>query len=172
MFTGITTRGIPEAIAYLNKVGYMSQRVVGGWISHYLIGDEQGPLVGNASHGLAHYPPYKVVSRERAYGQTFQTEKQRRWFFWAKASGLINPWTNQRTGAMANAWRADPTGANAWRISNPTEAAKWTMGNATQANQPNLVGWRKVSEVLSTNINGAIRFASQKLARYLKGLGE
>jgi hypothetical protein len=162
--TGVSTRGIPQAIEYLNKVGYLSQQKCAGWIAEYIIGDE--------NHGLKHYVPYKVVSRMAAYGQTFQTDKQRRWFFWAKANGVINPWTNQRTGAMAAAWTSAPAAANAWKISNPTEAAKWVMGNATQANQPNLVGWRRVSEIVSTNMAGAIRHASSKLAAYLKGRAE
>jgi hypothetical protein len=161
MDTGITTRGIPEAIEYLKTVGYMSQQKCAGWIAEYIIGDD--------NHGLKHYPGYKVVSRIAAYGRSFQTDKQRRWFFWAKASGLINPWTNQRTGAMAQAWTSAPAAANSWKISNPTAAAKWTMGNSTQANQPNLVGWRRVSEVVSTNMAGAIRHASSMLAAFLKG---
>ena len=160
---GITSRGIPEAIAYINQVGYMSQQKVAGWVAEYLIGDD--------THGLKHYPPYKIVSRLAAYGQTFQSDKQRRWFFWAKANGVINPWSNQRTGAMASAWTSRPGAANSWVISNPTEAAKWTMGNSTQANQPNMVGWRKVSENVSDNIVGAIRHAGAMLAQYLKTKG-
>jgi len=167
---GITTRGIPEAIAYINQVGYMSQRVVGGWIAHYLVGDESGwQNMGDAYHGLSHYVPYKYVTPFRSYSSDPEKAKrQRGWIF----THLDQIGKDNRTGATANAWKVSATGANAWKISNRSAGAWWTMGDSSQTQQSAAVGWRKKAEVISSNMAGAIRYASQKLAKMLKGQGE
>ena len=142
---GITTRGIPEAIAYINQVGYMSQQKCAEWIAHYIIGDEDGSTGGEAWHGLRHYPAFRAWPGGQQYPQ--------------------------RTGKLQRGWVASAAAANAWKISNAVPYSKWVQGNDTQTWRAKYGNWRTISDIASTNIRGAIRFASQNLARLLKGQG-
>ena len=143
MDTGLTTRGLPGAIAYLKTIGYMSQQKCSEWIAHYIIGDEGGSSGGESWHGLRHYPAFRAWPG----GQQFP----------------------QRTGRLQRGWTASAAAANAWKITNPVPYAKWVQGNDTQTWRAKYGNWRTISEIVSSNIRGAIRYASQKLAKYLKG---
>src|SRR5574340_1214513 len=113
-------------------------------------------ILGNDARGLRHEPEYKVVSRKAAYGKTFQSDAQRRWFFGALDQGEINPWTNNRTHAIKTGWEASESSSdwNRFRVQNDAEGVEWVMGEG-QARQPALVGWRKAMDVISTNLRGA-----------------
>lgn len=85
------------------------------------------------------YDPPRRVTRKAAYGRSFQSDRQRRWFFWALDAGVIRvPY--QRTFAMRRGWRIEGSG-NGTRVVNDTEAAKFSMGDETQARLNKLVGW-------------------------------
>lgn len=124
-------------------------------------------IVGNNQHGLKHYPPYKYVTRKRAYGQTFQSDKQRRYVMAKIKSGEITPGKSQRTGKQADSWGYQMRGTSA-RVYNTATGAKYTMGNRTQARQPELVGWRKIQDVVMSNFVGAMRYAQQAVNSFLK----
>lgn len=125
-------------------------------------------LIGNDAHGLKHLVKYKYVSRKSAYGVTFFSDKQRRWFFWALGEGIINPGADNRTGNTADGWHYS-TSANGYqaKLYNDTQGAKYVQGDATQARQPAKVGHRKVSDVISTNINGAIQAAERAVQKWI-----
>lgn len=123
-------------------------------------------LIGNASHGLKHYPAYKYVSRKSAYGVTFFSDKQRRWFFANLKEGNLNlPYT--RTNKIADNWEK---GGDRWRrvIRNDTPYIGYVMGDTTQSRMSKKIGWRTTSRVIKDNMMGALRAASQAVARYIK----
>jgi hypothetical protein len=122
-------------------------------------------FVGSDNRGLRHYPGYKYVSRARA-GYRPMSAKMRRWFW---ANGGPDMIGNNRTGATKAGWRAVP-GNNGYRMSlqNSAPGAYYTMSDKGQAAQPAAVGWRKVSEVVSTNIAGAMRHAVAAINALLK----
>lgn len=156
-------RGVDRVQAYLKTVPRGTMRVALDAIARWLIGDSQS--------GLAHPEPYKYVSRKSAYGVTFFTEKQRRWFFYALKEGLINPGQNNRTGASENAWTYTPqetTGGYKYVITNPTPGAYYTRDDKGQARQPAKVGWRKVSAVVKSNMTGALKAARAAVKVYLQ----
>jgi hypothetical protein len=125
-------------------------------INSYLIGDE--------SHGLKHEPAYREVSRTSAYGFPFFTDKQRKWFF-ANLDDL-NVGQDNRTGHFSAGWKVR---GDLYRqtIYNDVPYGKWLMSEG-QARQPAKVGWRKVSEVVASNIKGAIKHAYAKLGEWLR----
>lgn len=131
-------------------------------VSEYLIGDE--------SHGLKHEPAYNYVDRTSAYGFPFFTDKQRRYFFWALGEGIINPGRNNRTHEAQDGWK---TRGDLYRqqIYNDAPHAKWLYSDRDQARQPAKVGWRKISEIIASNMKGAIRHARMKLNEWLKKKG-
>jgi hypothetical protein len=122
-------------------------------------------VVGNDRHGLKHYEPYKYVTRAKAYGQTFKSDKQRRWFWANGGPAMIG---NNRTGMTAKNWGYNITkGGYGATITNPTEGAYYTRSDKGQARQPALVGWRKSLAVIKANMAGAIRSAQAAVNRYL-----
>ena len=77
-------------------------------------------IVGNDAHGLKHNDPYRYVTRKSAYGVSFFTDKQRRWFFWALRTGQIDPGSGTRTGKTSEAWKAVPSaGGYQYKITTP-----------------------------------------------------
>lgn len=126
-------------------------------------------VLGNDQHGLRHNEPYKYVTRKSAYGVSFFTEKQRRWFFWALNTGQIDPGSGKRTGETSKAWKAEPRNDGyRYTITNNTAGGYYTRDDYGQARQPAKVGWRKVSAVLTANYAGAIRAAVAAVKKYLQ----
>ncbi|MCR4308377.1 MAG: hypothetical protein NUV80_07550 [Candidatus Berkelbacteria bacterium] len=156
-------RGVKEVQKYLKTLPRGAMRTALDAIARWLIGDSQS--------GLAHPEPYKYVSRKSAYGFSFFTDKQRRWFFWALSEGIINPGQNNRTGKSTNAWTYKPTETNkgySYRLINDTAGAYFTRDDYGQARQPAKVGWKKVSEVVNKNMKGALRAATAAVNTWLK----
>ncbi len=126
-------------------------------------------ILGNDQHGLRHNEPYKYVTRKSAYGVSFFTEKQRRWFFWALNTGQIDPGSGKRTGETSRAWKAEPRNDGyRYTMTNNTPGGYYTRDDYGQARQPAKVGWRKVSAVLTANYAGAIRAAVAAVKAYLQ----
>jgi len=96
-----------------------------------------------SERGLGWYPRRRSVTRKRAYGKTFFTDRQRRWFWWALRSGKISvPY--RRTMGMRKAWNVVGSG-DSIRLVNATRAAVYTIGNQTQSAHERLVGWHTVN---------------------------
>lgn len=129
-------------------------------------------IVGNEAHGLRHPDPYKYVTRKSAYGFSFFTAKQRRWFFWALNTGRIDPGSGKRTGESTAAWKAIPRNDGyRYTISNNTAGGYWTRHDTRQARQLGKVGWRKIMTVLADNYLGGIRAAVAAVKKYLDKKG-
>ncbi len=150
-------RGVEEVQAFIKKVPYGAVKIALNAIGEYFL--------GNDIHGLRHYEPYKYVSRKRAYGQTFQSDKQRRWFW---ANGGPDMIGNNRTGATASAWQMKETNSGyGITLENKSEGAKWIWSDK-QARQPAMVGHRTAREKIASNMAGAMRHARAAVSAYLK----
>lgn len=102
-------------------------------------------------------PPEKYVSRKRAYGQTFQSDKQRRFFFWALRTGKISVPYN-RTGKLAAGWKVRYNKSKGWAtITNSVPYAPFVQG-FNQSKHENLVGWKRVVDIIA----GELSFRSSK----------
>jgi hypothetical protein len=126
-------------------------------------------VLGNSQRGLKHNEPYKYVTRKRAYGVTFFSAKQRAYVMAKIRSGEIKPGTNQRTGKTAAAWELRETN-NGYGMSivNPRAGAYYTRDDYGQARQPKLVGWRKVTKVITDNMRGAMRSTLAAVNKWIK----
>ena len=157
MQTGFNIRGIEEIQAFFRKLPRGSLRAGMRAFGEYILGNER--------HGLRHSEPYKYVSRKSAYGITFFTEKQRRWFW---ANGGPDMIGNNRTGVSAQAWTLVEKN-NGYKISlqNQTRAAFYTRDDKGQARQPAKVGWRKTSAVVAANTAGAMRAANAAVKKWI-----
>jgi hypothetical protein len=154
-------RGVEAVQAFLRAVPRGAVKVALQAFSEYILGNDQ--------HGLRHNEPYKYVTRKAAYGVTFFTEKQRKWFFWALNTGQIDPGSGKRTGETSKAWKAEPRNDGyRYTLTNNTPGGYYTRDDYGQARQPAKVGWRKVSAVLTANYAGAIRAAVAAVKKYLQ----
>ena len=156
-------RNVERVKKYLENVPKGTVRVALIAISEWLIGDSQS--------GLRHPEPYKYVSRKSAYGVSFFTPKQRRWFFWALNEGIIKPGQNNRTGESENAWHFTPQEKGktyVYKLQNDTPGGFWTRDDKRQARQLGKVGWWKVSMVVKKNMTGALKAARVAVNAFLK----
>lgn len=156
----ISVRGIDQLKVFLSKIPVELRKLAVSEATKY--------LVGNSDHGLKHMVAYKYVSRKSAYGQTFKSDKQRRYVMAMIKSGEITPGRENRTGAISAGWTSTVTGGGyGSKISNNAPGAKWVYGDDTQAKQLGMVGHRKMSEVISTNIDGAMLAVRQAITRWI-----
>lgn len=125
------------------------------------IGDSLAPYLVNIMRA---YPPYKYVSRKKAYGVTFFSDKQRKWFFAALRSGELQiPY--QRTQTLRDGWQVLGSGKNSLVV-NETPYAYLVQGDrrTQQSRHPRAIGWRSIDEVVEKHkkkiigkINAAIK---------------
>jgi len=157
----LKVRGIEKVQAFLRDLPYGVLRVALPAIAEYLIGD--------GTHGLKHYQAYKYITRKRAYGQTFQSDKQRRYVMAMIREGRIDPGYPHRTGRSQRGYTAKVTnGGYGVTISNPEKGAYYTRHDAGQARLNALAGWRKISAVVESNLAGALRHARAAVSAFLK----
>jgi hypothetical protein len=92
------------------------------------------------------YPPYQYISRQRAYGKTFQSDRQRRWFFAALRSGeLTLPY--QRTNTLKSGWQLTRSGPNDLLLTNDVPYARFVQ-ESPQARMMTYIGWRSQERVI------------------------
>lgn len=126
-------------------------------------------FIGNGQRGLKRYPPYKYITRKQAYGKTFVSDKQRRYVMAKIREGRIDPGVPHRTSNYQRGWEMDPpNGGVKIKIINTVPYARFVGGDETQARLNAKVGWRTISDIISTNIKGAIRHAQSEIRKLVK----
>jgi hypothetical protein len=115
-------------------------------------------------------PPEVYVSRKAAYGQSFSSDAQRRWYWAAVGRGELVPGEHKkRTGKMRAGWHKVRSGLTGY-IENRVKGAAYVYGDTSQANQPALVGWKKVIQQVmdrEAKINKIIDGEARKAIRKL-----
>ena len=125
-------------------------------------------LIGNDSHGLKHLVAYNYVSRTAAYGQPFVSDRQRAYVMAMIHEGKITPGTENRTGALVEGWKYTTSNSGySARIYNDVKGDPYVQGDESQARQPAMVGHRKMSDVISTNIDGAMQAVKQAIQQWI-----
>lgn len=151
----VNLKGLEQAKKILADIPVRTRGAFLRAVGEYLLGDE--------SHGLRHYAPWKKVTRKSVYGSSFFSDKQRRAFFAKLKSGEINvPYT--RTGAQGKGWKIVGTSTNI-RLANSDKSVKFTRG---QTRLHARMGWQTVAETVQSNIKGAIRAGKAAILSALK----
>jgi hypothetical protein len=132
---GVEVQGVAAVSAALARTDSdETQRQVTQAVGEYLRGQ------------LRKYPPYQYVSRRRAYGKPFQSDRQRRWFFAALRSGeLTLPY--QRTNRLKQGWKLTRFGANDQLLTNEVPYARFVQ-QSPQARMMTYIGWRTQERVI------------------------
>jgi hypothetical protein len=116
-------------------------------------------LIGNDGRGLKHYTPYKHVSRKQAYGVTFFSDKQRRWW-WANQPSI--PY--RRTGEQGKAWMLEGVRGSTATIANRKKSVLFTRG---QTALHNLMGWPTAMAQVSKDLPAAVKRGVQALRAWI-----
>ena len=116
-------------------------------------------------------PPEVYVSRKAAYGQSFFSDKQRKWY-WAQVSdGILTPGVHKkRTGEMSRGWHKVRTGLTGY-IENRVKGAAYVYGDKSQANQPALVGWKKITQQIMDRLDKINKIIDGEAKKAIKKLG-
>lgn len=89
------------------------------------------------------YPPEKRVTRRQAYGVTFFTAKQRRWFWAALNSGELElPY--RRTNTLRDSWNISG-GNDRVMVTNTADYFKFVHERGRQSRMMTIIGWKTVS---------------------------
>lgn len=157
-------RGIDKVEAFLREVPRGAMRAAVYALAEYIVGDD--------SHGLAHDDPYKYVTRKQAYGETFQSEAQRRKVMAMISSGEITPGQRyQSPTEQSSGYEIQSTNQGyGATIKNSSEGAYWTR--VAQPAQLAMVGWRSYIRVVEDNIKGAVRHALAEVNKWLRTKGK
>lgn len=133
-------------------------------------------LVGDYTHGLKKYPAYRYVNRAAGfpeagggvYGAGWHSDKQRKYVMAMIREGKINPGFVHRTGALQEGWEYKVSGSGRYTIKNEVPYAGYIMGDTSQTRMHNLIGWKKVKDVITANWHGAKRYAEAQIRKWIK----
>jgi hypothetical protein len=158
-FIAVEVRGIPELMAKLDKLPEAAADDGVDAANKYLV------------NIFKHYPSYRYVSRKRAYGQTFVSDKQRRYVMAMIREGVITPGVSNRTPTMADGWKVYGKGKDSF-VANETPYAAFLMGDANQqANQPLLAGWRSAALLVRANNETVLKKFDAGVKKAIKRIG-
>lgn len=127
-------------------------------------------LIGKQGRGgvLRQYPPQNYVTRKAAYGVTFFSEKQRRWF-WANFNEGNLQIPGKRTQHYSKAWEQIGKG---WQsiIANQTPYAEYLQDDVRQSRHEKMVGWQKLGNIIRSRLAQINRAADAGIKKALRKL--
>lgn len=147
---GVSVEGLDPLIKGLDKMTPLHKEEAGNAIAKYLL------------NVLQAYPPEKRVTRKQAYGVTFFSDAQRRYFFWALENKVIVvPY--RRTQTFRKLWKILGSGIDAIVV-NDSPVGEILMGDNYQSRMSAKIGWKKVSQV--------VKEREQKLDKIIEEAGK
>jgi len=154
---GIDIEGIEPLMKKLEKMPAEVGKKAGDDVAKYMLNVVQA------------YPPQKRVTRKQAYGKTFFSEKQRRWFFAALNSGAITiPY--KRTQGFRRGWQKIGSGLQTI-IVNSTSYGHFLVGENRQSRMMTIIGWKKMSQVVKERSGKISVIANAAVKKGLKDMG-
>lgn len=121
-------------------------------------------LIGTPQRGLKYYPPYRYITRRRAYGKPFKSVRQQRYVMARIREGRIDPGYPHRTGNYQRSWKRTGSGVNV-RIE----------GELPHEGFPNrlaaLIRWRDPDAIIQSNEAHAVQAAERAIQREIDRRG-
>lgn len=157
-FVGVEIQGLEEFDKKLAQLPEAVQDVVVDDVTKYYL---------NVFQSAQPTPNY--ITRKAAYGVSFFTPRQRRWFFSALRDGTIQvPY--RRTGGLRRSWKQIGTGARSF-IANDSPGAPFVVGDETQSRHERMVGWFRAYELMEQRLPRALQIADAAVKKAIKRLG-
>lgn len=121
---------------------------------------------------LSVYPEKRTATRAEVYGSAFQTEKQRRFFFYALNAGLITvPYSrgaDPRSERFKASWAIDTDhGGLTVIIGNDTTYGPYLMDTERQSRFMAALGWPTIDQVADENAAEISKFVMYETTRVL-----
>jgi hypothetical protein len=166
----VSVRGLDEVRRRRAERSKEAKFFAEGKVAEYLVGDER--------HGLKHEPYYKHVNRYAGFPEASYTAqdghevvgwhslKQQQYVMASIREGRITPGVENRSHTLRDGWKAAPVNNTFWRISNDVPYANYVMGDEGQTRMHALIGWRRYSVVVASNLKGAFRHAQAELKKW------
>lgn len=138
----IRLEGLPELVAKLRRLSDL-RRVIAAVKS----------AAGHVKRQFQEYPPRASLTRMSVYGQTFQSERQRRYFFAALRDGRIEvPYRRGGSPGSRNikqSWTVTTSnGGMTAEIGTNAPYAGWLHRHGQQSRYHAAVGWRTDQEIM------------------------
>lgn len=119
---------------------------------------------------LQEYPPQSRPSRESVYGQTFKTDRQRRYFFYARNAGLIDvPYVRGSSPGSRNikqTWTIETRNAGLTaEIGTHAPYARLLHGEKEQSRYARAVGWKTDAQVVAAEGPKAMQYIKDAVAQ-------
>ena len=153
---GFEVQGLAELQAKLAKLPKEAQDAMIDEVNAYML------------NVMRAYAPYKSVTRRQAYGETFFSDKQRRFFFAALNDGRIQvPY--RRTQTLSRGWRVLDKGASSM-LYNEVSYAKYVQDTEQQARLQTAIGWKGYQELLKERMAKILQVADAGVKKALKKL--
>lgn len=137
--------------------------------ANVLADDAVDAAAQSALETMQEYAEQKSVTRKAAYGRSFFTAKQQRYFFWALKNGIIDvPY--HRTNTLKGGWRIEGKGRNA-RVTNSVPYAGLVMGDGQQSRMHQMIGWETPKVRMQGKTEKLVRRVVDAVNKLIKKLG-
>jgi hypothetical protein len=121
---------------------------------------------------LQRYPSPKRVSRKAAYGVTFSTDRQRKWYFANLREGTLRlPY--RRTRALSRGWQIMPMGSRDHIVVNETPHARHVQPEQAgdQSRMMRIIGWLSIDRLIKKFDDRIGRIMARTVEKVIKRLG-
>jgi len=156
----IKVRGLEQVKKFISDLPRKVRGLATEAAAEYLIGDDR--------HGLKHYPSWKRLFRHDVYKDVYFTAKDGHKVYGfsslrqlRKVAAIMNekpPSEANRTFAYKNSWNVQGNGVKTV-IYGTLPHEKWVDRFSKK------IGWRSVSDIISTNYRGAIQAAERAIQK-------
>ena len=120
------------------------------------------------------YPPVRRLTRKAVYGRTFESDKQRRFFFWALRAGVIEvPYyrgQNVRSENLQQSWTTESLSDTAAAVGTQVSYAPMQMDATRQTRYAKAVGWRTVQSHMADGAAEVGQVLEAGISKALKGV--
>lgn len=124
---------------------------------------------------VATYPPRKRPTRKSVYGRTFESDKQRYWFFGALAKGKIDvPYRrgiSPGSQTLGKRWTVASQSPLVVVLGNNASYGPLVQSLQDQTLYMRAVGWVPIETTLEREESNVLRYMEREMNRELKSLG-
>lgn len=132
-----------------------------------------GALLAGGAHmktAMQVYPDAKHLKREDVYGKPFQSDRQRKFFFYALAKGIIQvPYRRGGSPGSRNLkqqWTVAATNNGfSVEIGNATSYGPLVQGQGLQSRYAQAVGWQTEQQVLDREAPAVVAYVSDAIQK-------